>query len=292
MTLEKIGKNMWGLNAFYYYRDLEKAWAFYRDIFGFETVADYGFAKMMKVANGSYLTLVDEASGMHSADEPKSVTLALVTEEVERWYHYLQWAGATLERQLNWEPGKAHDGFVVLDPEGYFIEVERFNPHPENPQILPLLAAIEPLGPDASNPNCQRPAPLRVQGSVLWLYHADLAAACRFYEALLGVELLIDQGWAKVYQIAGGGLLGLVDGTKGLHETAPQKCVTISFFTEQLEAWFDHVQTIDGFELRTPDITDESGKVNIFVGYDPEGYFLEWDQFLTVDDNHRLLETA
>ena len=276
---------LWGLNAFYYYRDLDAAWAFYRDVLGFETVADYGFAKMMRVAHGSYLTLVDEASGMHSTDEPKSVTLALVTEQVERWYHYLKWAGVPIERALNWEPGKAHDGFVALDPEGYFIEVERFNPHAENPKLLPILDALETVGPAEGS---QRPAALQLQGSVLWLYHADLAGACAFYEQLLGVELLVDQGWAKVYQIAGGGMLGLVDGTKGLHETAEQKCVTVSFFTEDVKAWFDHVQTVDGFALRTPDITDESGLVHIFVGYDPEGYFLEWDQFLDKPENQKL----
>ena len=99
-------------------------------------------------------------------------------------------------------------------------------------------------------------------------------------------------GVAELGVIAGGGMLGLVDGTKGLHETAPQKCVTISFFTEQIETWFAHVQTIDGFKLRTPEIKDESGRVNIFVGYDPEGYFLEWDQFLPLDENQRLIEST
>ena len=69
-------------NAFYYYADLDAAWAFYTRPLGFETVADYGFAKMLQVAPSSYLTLVDESRGMHSSAEPKSVTLAVVTEEV------------------------------------------------------------------------------------------------------------------------------------------------------------------------------------------------------------------
>lgn len=41
--------------------------------------------------------------------------------------------------------------------------------------------------------------------------------------------------------------------------------------------------------LRTPDLTDESGRVSVFVAYDPEGYFLEWDTFLDVEGNERLL---
>ena len=71
------------MNAFYYYSDVDRAWAFYTELLGFETVADYGFAKILRVAPLSYLTLVDAARGMHSADEPKTATLAIVTEQVE-----------------------------------------------------------------------------------------------------------------------------------------------------------------------------------------------------------------
>ena len=55
--------NIQATNAFYYYRDVNAAWAFYRDILGLETVVDYGFAKIMRVARNTYLTLVDAAQG-------------------------------------------------------------------------------------------------------------------------------------------------------------------------------------------------------------------------------------
>jgi len=42
--------------------------------------------------------------------------------------------------------------------------------------------------------------------------------------------------------------------------------------------------------LRHDKVGDESGKVRIFVGYDPEGYFLEWDTFIPDEANTRLLE--
>ena len=59
-------------NAFYYYEDVDIAWQFYRDVLGLETVVDYGFAKIMRLAEDSYLTLVRASEGMHSADEPKN----------------------------------------------------------------------------------------------------------------------------------------------------------------------------------------------------------------------------
>ena len=100
---------------------------------------------------------------------------------------------------------------------------------------------------------------------------------------------MVDQGWAKVYQASATGFIGPVDGTRGLHTATEDKAVTVSFFTDDVAAWLDRARTL-GLELRTPELTDESGRVSVFVAYDPEGYFLEWDTFLDVEGNERLLE--
>jgi predicted enzyme related to lactoylglutathione lyase len=267
-------------NAFYYYEDVERAWSFYTEVLGFETVADYGFAKILRVAGASYLTLVNAADGMHSADEPKSVTLAIVTEEVEEWWAYLSEQGVEMRSDYTPAEGRAHDGFVAVDPEGYFLEFERFNPHAENVDLMPILDAVEPQVASHG---------LSVQGTVFWLYYSELAPNEAFYERLLGVDLLVDQGWAKVYRASPTGFVGLVDGARGLHQATEEKGVTLSFITADVEAWFARVQE-QGLELRTPEITDESGRVNVFVGYDLEGYFLEWDTFLDVPGNEALVE--
>ena len=69
-------------NAFLYYADLDEAEVFYRDVLGLSLAADFGFAKTFQVAESAYMTLVDEAEGMHSADEPKTVAFALITERL------------------------------------------------------------------------------------------------------------------------------------------------------------------------------------------------------------------
>jgi predicted enzyme related to lactoylglutathione lyase len=221
---------------------------------------------------------------MHSADEPKSVTLAIVTEQVEAWYDYLTARDVPMRAELSPAEGRPHDGFVAVDPEGYYLEFERFNPHPENRSLSPILERIEPLvgAPGA------RPESLTIQATVLWLYYRDLASMQEFYERLLGVDLLVDQGWAKVYQASGTGFVGLVDGSRGLHDATDQKGVTVSFFTDDVDGWFDRVEAMP-IELRTPEVTGESGRVRVFVAYDAEGYFLEWDTFLPVESNAELL---
>ena len=52
-------------------------------------MVDYGFAKILRIAESSYLTVVKADEGMHSADEPKTVTMHLVTDELNRWYDHV-----------------------------------------------------------------------------------------------------------------------------------------------------------------------------------------------------------
>ncbi len=275
-------------NAFYYYADVEAAWRFYTDVMGFETAADYGFAKIMRVAPASYLTLVNAADGMHTADEPKTVTLAIVTDEVEGWYEYLTTAGVPMQADLGAvDPAAAHVGFVAVDPEGYYLEFERFQRHPENERLLPVLAAIEPLYPGAGA-GTARPAELGVRATVQWLYFDDTAATNSFYERLLGTGPIVDQGWAWAYPLSESGFLGVVDGKRGLHQVTADKGVTLSLIVDDIEAWYELLRSDEEFEWRSDEIGDESGRVRTFVGYDPEGYYLEWDEFLDVEGNEEM----
>jgi hypothetical protein len=214
------------------------------------------------------------------------VTLAIVTEEVEGWWSYLSEQSVEMRAPLGEvEPGQAHDGFVAIDPEGYFLEFERFNPHEENVELMPVLEGIEPLGPAGGS----RPANLRVQGTVLWLYYRDLPTMERFWEELLGVDMIVDQGWAKLYQASPTGFVGLVDGERGLHSATEEKSVTVSFFTRDVGAWQARTRRL-GLPERDPELGSEGGRVDTWVAFDPEGYFLEWDTFLDQEANERLLE--
>ena len=126
---------------------------------------------------------------------------------------------------------------------------------------------------------------------MLWLYYKDLDGIQSFYRDVLGVDILVDQGWAKVYPASLTGFLGFVDGERGLHQATEEKAVTVSFFTTELEVWLEHVRGVGGFELRTPGMSSEGDFVRTFVGYDVEGYYLEWDEFLQVEVNQGLLRS-
>lgn len=272
-------------NVFFYYDDLAVATRFYTEILGLEVVTDYDFAKILRVADTSYVTLVSGESGMHSTDEPKAVAIALVTDQLEAWYEYLVSKEVPMRGELKVGDGRPHDGFVAYDPEGYYLEFERFNPHPENEKLIPVLEKAKSRYTDAG------PGELGFKSTVLWTYYADLAAAEKFYEEVMGLELIVDQGWAKIYPTSATGFIGLVDGSRGMHRATRDKAVTVSFLTSDVDAWFARMKEQEErqrIELRHHEVLDE-GFVRVFVAYDIENYFLEFDTFVEYDGNEKLL---
>lgn len=274
-------------NVFFYYEDVEAATDFYRDVMGFRVAADYGFAKIMQVAPKSFITLVDHTKGMHSADEPKTTAIALVTDQLDEWWDYIRRQDVEM-RSTDYTPrdGSAHDGFVAIDPEGYFLEFERFNPHPENEAFLPVLDATETL---FAHPDSSVPEGLGFKATVTWFYYKDMEGMQRFYEDVLGFDLIVDQGWAKIYPVGPTGYFGLVDEQRGMHSFTEDKAVTMSFFTADIDGWYAYLSTNDAIEMRSEKIESED-EYRAFVAYDPEGYFLEWDVFNPIPVNEDLIK--
>lgn len=114
------------------------------------------------MAPNSFITLVDAELGIHGADEPETVAIALVTDQLDEWWDYLQTQNVNM-RSTAYDPlsGRAHHGFVALDTEGYFLEFERFNPHPENELFMPVLeqAKISCLVTAGSKENSKKKHP-------------------------------------------------------------------------------------------------------------------------------------
>jgi len=266
-------------NLFFYYKDLDRATKFYTETLGLQMVGDYGMAKILRVAQTAYLILVDAEEGMHTADEPKTVAIALVTDQLDEWYTYLVEQGLKMRGTYKPTAGKPHDGFVALDPEGYLLEFERFNPHQENEKFTPILDKCETIFPPADQKTTV-PSGLGFKSMVTWLYYKDLAGTQKFYEDILGLKMIVDQGWTKIYHVSSSGFIGLVDEKRGMHSFTEQKGVTVSFIIDEIEDWYEYAQKYQPFELRSKKLeTGSDNKYKAFVGYDPEGYYMEFDKF-------------
>ena len=274
-------------NAFYYYADVDAAWSFYSNVLGLETVVDYEFAKIMRLADSSYLTLVRASEGMHSTDEPKTVTLSLVTDELNHWHEYLAAQEVPIWVGLTKSDGQAGNSFVAVDPEGYFLKFVRYNPHPNHASYVAAFADVTPLVSAPESGTDQ----LSIRATAFSAYFENLDTTRHFYESLFDVTPTGQLDGVDAYQLSSSGFLVLVDGGDELHDPTQTNGVTLSFLSSNVDAWFERATHWPGFELRTPEILNEGGGlVRVFVGYDPEGMFLEWDTFLDVPENKALLQ--
>lgn len=112
------------------------------------------------------------------------------------------------------------------------------------------------------------------QLAITFLYYRDLKAAMRFYEDILGLPLVIDQGWCKIYRICAGAHVGLVDETKGMNKWAAVKPVQLCIRVDKVDAWYAYAKEKGLNALSDLFINDEIG-IRAFVFDDPEGYQIE-----------------
>jgi predicted enzyme related to lactoylglutathione lyase len=113
-----------------------------------------------------------------------------------------------------------------------------------------------------------------VELAITFFYYRDLPAAIRFYEAVMGLRLAIDQGWSKIYRISGQAHLGLVDEARGMHRSAPEKPVQLCIRVPDVDAWHRYA-TAQGVAGLSKLFVNEALGIRAFVFEDPEGYQIE-----------------
>ncbi len=115
-------------------------------------------------------------------------------------------------------------------------------------------------------------------GLITFFYYDDLERAVKFYSGVMGLELVTDQGWAKIFRVAGEAYVGLVDGHRGFHKASPTKPVMLTIVTSDVDAWYDRFIEF-GVETFSEPKDDEELGTRMFMLEDPEGYVIEIQKF-------------
>ena len=71
--------------------------------------------------------------------------------------------------------------------------------------------------------------------SITFLTYEDMHAGDHFYREVLGLPLIEDQGWAKVYRIHGSANVGIVEARRGQVEKPVGSGVLLSIVVEDVE---------------------------------------------------------
>ncbi len=118
-----------------------------------------------------------------------------------------------------------------------------------------------------------------VKGLIPWLYYRDLPKAMEFYEEVMGFEMVVDQGWSKIYRIRDGAYVGLVDERHGYHRASDDKPVILCLNVLDADAWYEMLKE-KGVELERQPQESERLRIKVFMLRDPEGYVIEIQESL------------
>jgi catechol 2,3-dioxygenase-like lactoylglutathione lyase family enzyme len=119
---------------------------------------------------------------------------------------------------------------------------------------------------------------VQVDYPITWLYYEDLDSVVPFYRDVLGLELVRDQGWAKIFGVNSCSYIGLVDEKHGSVDAAEDKPVLVTLVVEDVDGWYEHLKEQEVPALTEPKHHGGIG-VHSFFFEDPAGYKLEVQTF-------------
>jgi predicted enzyme related to lactoylglutathione lyase len=117
----------------------------------------------------------------------------------------------------------------------------------------------------------------RIQQQVTWIYTPDLVATAPFYDTTLGLQLVLDQGACRIYRTGESSFLGLCNTRPG-REAEPRGMV-LTLVTADVDAWYARLLGA-GVQLQSAPQRSEQFNVYSFFVSDPNGYRIEFQQFL------------
>lgn len=120
MTKPEITQQITFLNA----QNLEDTRHFYAEVLGLPLARDQGSCVIFKVTESAYLGFCDHIEPIPSG---RKIILTLVSEDVDGWYAELKKNGQYLIDPPAANPQYHIYHFFISDPNGYWIEIQRFD---------------------------------------------------------------------------------------------------------------------------------------------------------------------
>ena len=116
-----------------------------------------------------------------------------------------------------------------------------------------------------------------IHQQVTWVYTQDLDTTTPFYEQILGLPLILDQGTCRIYRSSATSFLGVCRTRPG-REVEPRGLV-LTLVTPDVDLWYARLRAAGVQVLAAP---QHSAQFNVysFFALDPNGYRIEFQRFL------------
>ena len=110
---------------------------------------------------------------------------------------------------------------------------------------------------------------------VTFLLVADLAVSSHFYERLLGLQLVLDQGDCRIYRVSSTAFLGICERS----DRGDPNTVLVTLVTDEVDACHRDLVAAGVPCEKEPQLNE---KYNLYHAFyrDPDGYLIEVQRFL------------
>jgi catechol 2,3-dioxygenase-like lactoylglutathione lyase family enzyme len=114
-----------------------------------------------------------------------------------------------------------------------------------------------------------------IDQQITFLHTSDLAATSRFYEDVMGLALVLDQGDCRIYRTRADAYVGFCR-----RQAAPEEPVglILTLVTSQVDAWYDYLSQQGVTFENPPAHNPKYGIYHCFLR-DPNGYLIEIQRF-------------
>jgi len=113
-----------------------------------------------------------------------------------------------------------------------------------------------------------------INAQITFLPSTDLERSRTFYEEVIGLELVTDQGTCHIYRVTNEAFLGVCIKDESLRTDG----VIITLVTDDVDGWCDRITATGGVIDHGPDHSERFGIYHAFLR-DPDGNLLEIQRF-------------
>lgn len=115
-----------------------------------------------------------------------------------------------------------------------------------------------------------------LEQQVTFFYTRDLSGTADFYERVLGLSPVLDQGVCRIYRVCNNAFVGFCE---RLDAPTPPAGVILTLVTHEVDAWAAHL-VAHGVTLEKPPTFNPVYNIYHLFLRDPNGYLLEIQTFL------------
>ena len=116
---------------------------------------------------------------------------------------------------------------------------------------------------------------LSIDQQITFLYTSDLTGTIQFYENILGLTLVLDQGTCRIYKTAPCAYLGICERKNAVVDI---DSMIITIVTQDVDGWYAHLVE-KGVAFQKPPMLNSQYKIYHCFLRDPNGYLIEIQRF-------------